>query len=181
MIFHRNSNRNTSTKNQHAEGNCIKKRAKINDFSCEFKQNRTLMNFRRNSSRNWTTKNRHAEGNCIKKHTQIVFFCRNSFRNGTTKKSTRRRELHQKARRNRWFFVEIRAEIEARKIVTPVVIASPSPNFGLGSAQKLKKSMIFDDFSMKINDFWWFFDENWLEKFDTPVCKLKFSRQISEK
>ena len=35
---------------------------------------------------------------------------------------------------NRWFFVEIRAEIEARKIVTPKVIASPSPNFGLGSA-----------------------------------------------
>ena len=125
MIFHRNSNRNTSTKNQHAEGNCIKKRAKINDFSCEFKQNRTLMNFRRNSSRNWTTKNRHAEGNCIKKHTQIdVFFCRNSFRNETTKKSTRRRELHQKARRNRWFFVEIRAEIETRKIATPGVISS---------------------------------------------------------
>ena len=38
--------------------------------------------------------------------------------------------------------------------------------------------MIFHVFSMKINDFWWFFDENWLEKFDTPVCKLKFSRQI---
>ena len=40
------------------------------------------------------------------------------------------------------------------------------------------KSMIFHVFSMKINDFWWFFDENSLEKFDTPVCKLKFSRQI---
>ena len=40
------------------------------------------------------------------------------------------------------------------------------------------KSMIFHIFSMKINDFWWFFDENWLDKFDTPVCKLKFSRQI---
>ena len=86
MIFHRNSNRNTSTKNQHAEGNCIKKRAKINDFSCEFKQNRTLMNFRRNSSRNWTTKNRHAEGNCIKKHAKIDVF-----------------------------FVEIRSEMEPRK------------------------------------------------------------------
>ena len=38
--------------------------------------------------------------------------------------------------------------------------------------------MIFDHCSMKINDFWWFFDENWLDKFETPVCKLKFSCQI---
>ena len=37
------------------------------------------------------------------------------------------------------------------------------------------KSMIFDVFSLKINDFWWFFDENWLQKNDTPVCKLIFS------
>ena len=37
---------------------------------------------------------------------------------------------------------------------------------------------IHHHFFMKIHDFLYFFDKNALQKIDTPVCKLKFSRQI---
>ena len=49
-----------------------------------------------------------------------------------------------------------------------------SKPYGDSSIQGAISALDPQSFLMKIHDFWSFFDENWLQKIDTPVCKLNF-------
>ena len=50
--------------------------------------------------------------------------------------------------------------------------------YGDSSIQGAISAVDPPSFLMKIHGFWLLFDENWLPKIDTPVCKLNFSCQI---
>ena len=121
---------------RHAEGNCGKKHAKIDDFPSKFEHQhfdtpkviaaRGTPKSTADSRQNYTTKNRHAECNCVKNHAKIDDFS-SKFEHQIL---TRRRKLRQEAHQNQLLTV---AKIPPRKIDTPKVIA----------AKSTQKSMIF--------------------------------------
>ena len=79
MTFRWTSNRNSSTKNRHAEGNCIKKHAKI-DGKKQANDLSACLSIRR-----------HAEANCIKKNAKIDDFSLKFEQKLKHEKSSRRR------------------------------------------------------------------------------------------